>query len=338
MQKYKYSFVIPVYNRPDEIEELLDSITKLEQPKEKIEFEVVVVEDGSTVPCKDIVDKYKDRIEIQYFMMDVNWGGAAVPRNFGAEKSNYNYLIFLDSDILLPPTYLKEVDDALAENDLDAFGGPDMAHSSFNNLQKAISHSMTSFLTTGGIRSKKKPLTGKYYPRSFNLGVKKDVFKQIGGFPEVFVSEDILISNKLIKGGFFVGLIGSAVVYHKRKTTFKKYFKQVFLYGKSRFNLNKKLPETTSIVHYLPTLFTLFCMFCLVSSFFCIYALSPLVLYALLVFIDSTVKNKSLVIGGLSVITAYIQHFGYGLGFLFEFISRYIFRQKYKTIEEKYHF
>jgi len=197
---------------------------------------------------------------------------------------------------------------------------------------------MTSFLTTGGIRNKKKPLSGKYFPRSYNLGVKKDVFKQINGFPEVFVSEDILISNKLIKSGFSVGLIENAFVYHKRKTTLKKYFKQVFLFGKSRINLNIKLPETTSIVHYLPAFFTLFCIFCVVSSFFCLYALAPLVLYALLIFIDSTVKNKNLTIAGLSVITAYIQHFGYGLGFLFEFISKYVLKQKDKTMDEKYHF
>jgi len=337
MQKYKYSFVIPVYNRPDEIEELLDSITKLEQPKEKIEFEVVVVEDGSTVPCKDIVDKYSEQLNIKYFFKSNS--GQGLSRNFGVENANGDFIITTDSDCILPSHYIKTVNEYVTKEYLDAFGGPDMAHNSFNNFQKAASYAMTSFFTTGGIRNKNKSLGGKYEPRGFNCGIKREIFLKLGGYWDFRPpGEEMPLNYKLRKNGYKVGFIENAFVYHKRRINLTKFFKQVYLFGSRRAMLSKLNPETTSIVHYLPTLFTLFCVFCLVSSFFCIYALSPLVLYALLVFIDSTVKNKSLVIGGLSVITAYIQHFGYGLGFLFEFISRYIFRQKYKTIEEKYHF
>jgi glycosyltransferase involved in cell wall biosynthesis len=339
MSPHKFSFVIPVYNRPDEIEELLDSVCNLEFPENQtIPFEVVIVEDGSTIPCKNIVDRYKDKFEIQYFMMEKNSGYCVVPRNFGSDKATGDYLIFLDSDILLHPKYLIEVNSSLAENDLDAYGGPDMAHSSFNNMQKATSYAMTAFFTTGGIRNKKKPLSGKYTPRGFNYAIKKDVFMKMEKFPIIMPGEDILLGHKLIKQNYKVGLIENAIVYHKRRATLKKYFKQVFLFGRGRVNLNIKLPETTSIVHYLPSLFTLFCIFCIASSFFCIYAITPLLLYALLILVDSTIKNKNLIIGGLSVITAYIQHFGYGIGFIFEFISKHILKQKDKAIDEKYHF
>ena len=331
MQKYKYSFIVPVYNRPDEVEELLDSICNLEfSENNKIPFEVIIVEDGSTVPCKDIVDKYIGKFEIQYFMMEKNSGYCVVPRNFGADFATGNYLVFLDSDILLHPKYLMEVDEALSKNDLDSFGGPDAAHPSFNNFQKAISHSMTSFWTTGGIRNKKKPLSGKYSPRGFNFGIKKDVFMEIEKFPQIMPGEDILLGHKLIKANYKVELIENAVVYHKRRSSFKKYWKQVFLFGRGRVNLNRKLPETTSIVHYLPTVFILFCGLSLVGSIFNIYILLPLAFYIFLVFVDATVKNKSLIIGGISVITAFIQHFGYGFGFLKESFSN-------KPINEKYH-
>jgi glycosyltransferase involved in cell wall biosynthesis len=317
-----YSFIVPVYNRPDEVQELLDSLLRLD---DSISFEVIIVEDGSTVPCLDIIDGYKNQLNIRYIMNEANWGGGAVPRNMGAGQAQGDYLIFLDSDVLLSPKYLQEVDSFLSFNELDAFGGPDMAHSSFSNLQKAISHSMTSFLTTGGIRNKKKPISGKYYPRSFNFGIKKEVFLRLNGFPEVYVSEDILLSHRLIKEGYSVGFIPNAVVYHKRKTSLRKFFKQVFLFGESRANL----PVTKSVVHYLPALFVIFCVCCVVCSFVFIYAILPLILYAFLVFIDSLVGNRSVIIAMLSVVTAYIQHFGYGLGF----IKGLVFKPKKKKYQ-----
>lgn len=304
--KHKYSLVIPVFNRPDEVQELLESICNMNITD--IPFEVVIVEDGSTMPCKDVVDKYSSKINLQYFMLEKNSGSCAMPRNIGAEKASGDYLIFTDSDVLLPPNYLKEVDNMLVENDLDAFGGPDMAHDSFNNLQKATSYAMTSFFTTGGIRSKKQSLGGKYYPRGFNYGVKKDVFLKLGRFPLLFPGEDMMLSFDIVKQNYTIGFIEKAGVYHKRRTSIKKFFRQVYTFGRGRINLNILYPETAKLVFYLPTLFTLFCLFCIVSSFVCAYAIAPILLYAMLVFVDSSMKNKSVTIGGLSVITAFVQH------------------------------
>jgi glycosyltransferase involved in cell wall biosynthesis len=326
MQKHKYSFIIPVFNRPDEVEELLESITKIEfTNSEKVDFELVIVEDGSTEPSNKIIDRYKDRIEIKYLVKPNT--GCSDSRNYGAERATGDYLIQTDSDVMFPPNYIEEINKAVIENELDAFGGPDAAHSSFSKIQRATSYSMTSFFTTGGIRNKKKSLAGKYFPRSFNFGVKKDIYLKLGGFPLVRNGEDTEFSVKLFRNNYKVGFVENAIVYHKRKTSFKKYFKQVYWFARARVNLNTKYPETSKLVFYLPSLFTLFAAFFIISSPICIYALSPLVLYALLVFIDSTIQNKSITIGAISIITSFIQHFGYGIGFMVEFFLRYILRR-----------
>lgn len=327
MQQHKYSFVIPVYNRPDEVDELLDSVTKLEFPNgEKIPFEVIIVEDGSTMPCKNVVNKYEGIFEIQYFALEINSGSCAAPRNFGAEKATGDYLLFTDSDCLLSNLYLFEVNNAVINEQLDAFGGPDMAHISFSNLQKAISYSMTSFSTTGGIRNRKSP-SRKYYPRGFNYGVKKDIFLELGGFLLIFPGEDIILSVDIVKRNYNVGFIEKAVVFHKRRTSFRKYFKQIYNFGEGRVNLNILLPGTAKLVFCLPSLFTLVSLFLIVSSLICAYAIIPLLLYALIVFVDSSVRNKSITIGFMSIVTSFIQHWGYGTGFIIGTIRRKILRK-----------
>jgi glycosyltransferase involved in cell wall biosynthesis len=327
MQQHKYSFIIPVYNRPDEVDELLDSITKLEMPAEPIPFEVIIVEDGSTIPCKDVVDKYNGKVDVRYFVKDS--GGPAAARTFGIEKAIGDYIILTDSDCILPEHYLIKVNEIIIKNNLDAFGGADTAHTSFSMMQKAISYAMTSFLTTGGIRNKKKSMAGeKYYPKSYNLGFRKEIFNSIGGFPPIHPGEDTEFSINLVEKGYKVEFIDNIVVFHKRRTTLKKYFKQVFLFGRTRIYLNSFYPKTAKIVFCLPSLFVIASLFFIIASFICIYAITPILLYALLVLIDSSIKNKNVYIGFLSVITAFIQHFGYGSGFLIEFIWRDILGKK----------
>ena len=305
----KYSFIIPVYNRPDEVDELLDSLTR----QTIRDFEVVVVEDGSSVPCKEVVDKYADRLTIHYYNKANS--GPGQTRNYGVERANGEYMLILDSDCILPEKYLEMVEADLQRQKADAFGGPDRAHESFTDVQKAINYAMTSFFTTGGIRGGKKKLD-KFYPRSFNMGVRKDVYQALGGFSKMRFGEDIDFSIRIFKGGYQCRLFPEAWVWHKRRTDLKKFFKQVHNSGIARINLYKKYPESLKLVHLLPALFTLGVAFLLLASFLWGGSLSLLLLFALIVFVDASLQNKSLKIGLLAIAASFIQLTGYGTGFL----------------------
>ncbi len=304
----RYSLIIPVYNRPDEVEELLESLKQ----QHFRDFEVIIVEDGSSIPCKEIVDAFQPLLNIRYFEKPNS--GPGQTRNYGAERSKGEYLIILDSDCILPEGYLSAVEDELQRKPADAFGGPDRAHASFTDIQKAINYSMTSFFTTGGIRGGKKKMD-KFYPRSFNMGVRREVYKSLGGFSKMRFGEDIDFSIRIFKGGYRCRLFPDAWVYHKRRTDLKKFFKQVHNSGIARINLYKKYPESLKIVHLLPAAFTLGVALLLLGSPFFPYTLLPLALYAALVCIDSAIQNRSLRIGFYSIAAAFIQLTGYGTGF-----------------------
>ena len=305
----KYSFIIPVYNRPDEVDELLDSLTRLTIR----DFEVIIVEDGSSIPCKEVVDKYAGRLTIHYYNKANS--GPGQTRNYGVERANGEYMLILDSDCILPEKYLEAVEDELQRKKADAFGGPDRAHDSFSDVQKAINYAMTSFFTTGGIRGGKKKLD-KFYPRSFNMGVRKDVYQALGGFSKMRFGEDIDFSIRIFKGGYQCRLFPEAWVWHKRRTDLKKFFKQVHNSGIARINLYKKYPESLKLVHMLPALFTLGVVFLLLASFLWGGSLSLLFLFALIVFVDASLQNKSMKIGLLAIAASFIQLTGYGTGFL----------------------
>lgn len=314
-----FSIIIPVFNRPDEIDELLDSLTRQTYPK--TDFEIVVVEDGSRVPCETVVNKYNDLLDIQYFFKENSGPGPS--RNFGAERSNGEYLLILDSDCIIPEAYLSDIRKELENNPCDAFGGPDRAHSSFTPIQKAINYSMTSFFTTGGIRGGKMKLD-KFYPRSFNMGIKKSVFDALGGFSKMRFGEDIDFSIRIFDGGYSCRLFPDAWVFHKRRTDLKKFFKQVHNSGIARINLYKRHPKSLKPVHFLPALFTLGLCAILILSCFCPWLLLLIAIYALMIFIDASIKEKSLRIGFLSIIASFIQLIGYGTGFIRAFWRRII--------------
>ena len=313
----KFSFIIPVYNRPDEVDELLDSLTRQTEK----DFEVIVVEDGSAVPCRDVCDKYTDRLDLHYYMKPNSGPGQS--RNYGVERAKGDYVLILDSDVVVPEGYLAAVSKELEERPADAFGGPDRAHQSFTDTQKAISYSMTSFFTTGGIRGGKKKLD-KFYPRSFNMGVRRDVYERLGGFSKMRFGEDIDFSIRIFKAGCHCRLFPEAWVWHKRRTDFRKFFRQVYNSGIARINLYKKYPDSLKLVHMLPMVFTvgvlamvvLFVALLAVCPQWAWLPLAPLVLYCLLILIDSTRENHSLKIGFLSIASAYIQLMGYGFGFI----------------------
>ena len=324
----KYSIIVPVFNRPDEVDELLQSLVG----QTLKDFEVVIVEDGSQKPCKDVCDKYAGKIDLKYFMKKNSGPGQS--RNYGAERAKGEYLIVLDSDVVLPEGYLKAVDDELRREPADAFGGPDCAHDSFTETQKAISYSMTSFFTTGGIRGGKKKLD-KFYPRSFNMGIRRDVYMRLGGFSKMRFGEDIDFSIRIFKAGCRCRLFPEAWVWHKRRTDMRKFFRQVYNSGIARVNLYKKYPESLKLVHLLPMVFTvgvilLFLVACFgrimmvygnPADFYSWYylvvgALSPILFFSLLIFIDSSIRNKSLPIGFISIGAAFVQLTGYGFGFI----------------------
>lgn len=314
------SLIIPVYNRPQEIEELLQSLTM----QTVSGFEVIVVEDGSGITCEKEVKAYTAKLDIAYFFKEN--GGPGQARNYGAAKAKGDYLIVLDSDCILPPGYIEAVTDEINVTEADAFGGPDRAADNFTDIQKAINYSMTSFFTTGGIRGGKKEMD-KFYPRSFNMGIRRSVYEKLGGFSRMRFGEDIDFSIRIYKASCKVRLFPSAWVYHKRRTDWKKFFRQVFNSGIARINLYKKYPDSLKLVHLLPALFTIGVFFFLIGAFFCKWSLLPLLLYALIVFVDSSIRNRSLKIGFLSILSSYIQLIGYGLGFLSAVWNRLILRK-----------
>ena len=244
----KYSIIVPVYNRPDEVDELLQSLC--EQTVK--DFEVIIVEDGSIKPCKDVCNKYAGILSLHYYAKENSGPGQS--RNYGAERANGEYVIILDSDVVLPKGYLQAIDNALT-SEIAAFGGPDAAHPDFTPVQKAISYSMTSFFTTGGIRGGKAKLD-KFYPRSFNMGIRRDVYQQLGGFTKMRFGEDIDFSYRIVEAGYQPRLFPEAWVWHKRRTDFRKFFRQVYNSGIARINLEKRHPGTMKLVHLLPTVFT----------------------------------------------------------------------------------
>jgi len=307
----KYSIIIPVYNRPDEVEELLASLTQ----QTVRNFDVVVVEDGSNVPCKEVCERYAERLTLHYYSKPNSGPGQS--RNYGAERSSGDYLIILDSDVVLPCDYLQHIDTTVEASHPDAFGGPDRSHPSFSDTQKAISYSMTSFFTTGGIRGGKKKMD-KFYPRSFNMGVRREVYQQLGGFSKMRFGEDIDFSLRIFEAGYKPILIPEAWVWHKRRTDFRKFFRQVFNSGIARINLEKRHRGSMKIVHLLPAAFTICVLLLLLCAivFMSWLPILPLVAYSLLLFIDSSIANHSAKVGVLSIAAAFVQLVGYGLGFL----------------------
>jgi glycosyltransferase involved in cell wall biosynthesis len=306
-----------VYNRPDEVDELLASLVS----QTFRDFEVIIVEDGSAVPCEEVAKRYADRLTVNYYFKENSGPGQS--RNYGAERSSGEYLIILDSDVILPPDYLQAVENELLREPADAFGGPDRAHSSFTDMQKAINYSMTSFFTTGGIRGGKKKMD-KFYPRSFNMGIRAEVYRSLNGFSKMRFGEDIDFSIRIFASGYACRLFPDAWVYHKRRTDLKKFFKQVHNSGIARINLYKKYPSSLKLVHLLPAVFTVGVVVFLLGALFCRYSLLPLMLYALLVCVDAALQNRSLKIGLYAVAASYVQLTGYGTGFLIAFWQRCI--------------
>ncbi|WP_207531619.1 glycosyltransferase [Desertivirga arenae] len=320
-----FSIIIPLYNRPQEIKELLETLTKQTYKN----FEVLVVEDGSKLPAREIVESYSSSLSISYYVKQNE--GQGFTRNFAFARAKGDYFIVFDSDCLIPEDYLQNVKAHLDKDWLDAFGGPDGAHSSFTPVQKAISYSMTSPFTTGGIRGSKKNMGGQFHPRSFNMGIARKVWEATGGFLITRLGEDIEFSIRIHSMGFKIGLIPDAIVFHKRRTNFSQFYKQLHFFGRARINIYKFFPAQLKLVHFFPAMFTLFLFFTLILNIFRLplaNVCNPiLAVFTLLIYFHSLTVNKSLKVAFLSVIAAFVQLTAYGLGFMQDFGKRIILRQ-----------
>ena len=308
----EYSFIIPVYNRPEEIRELLESMRKLIS---KVSFEVVIVEDGSSIRSDEVVRKYSEDLNISYYYKSNSGPGDS--RNYGMKKAKANYFLILDSDVILPEYYLMKVHSFLSNNYYDCFGGPDAAHPSFSNVQKAIDYTMTSFFTTGGIRGGRKAVD-EFQPRSFNMGISRKAFEASNGFGQIHPGEDPDLSLRLKKAGFRICLIPDAQVYHKRRIDWNKFFIQVKKFGLVRPILNKWHPGSSKITYWFPSLFILGLIFSLIMSITGeFFFLGVYLIYFMIIGIDAAIKTKSIYIGLLAIKAVLVQFTGYGLGFLY---------------------
>lgn len=315
-----FSVIIPVYNRPQELEELLACITKQSYQN----FEVIVIEDGSTLDAKKVVNLFKKDLNIHYFVKDN--GGQGFARNFAFERAKGEFFIILDSDALVEANYLETVLHGIEKNQLDIFGGPDKDHPSFTAVQKAISFAMTSIFTTGGIRGKEKNVGGQFHPRSFNMGISRKVWEATKGFKITRMGEDIEFSIRCISLGFKSGLIPDAFIYHKRRTSFKQFYKQIHFFGRARINISRFFPKELKWVHFFPA-----CYFIYFWNTLLLNILIPtlgnilfagLVVYWIAILIDGLKQTKSLKVSLLGLIAANIQLLAYGQGFIEEGIKK----------------
>lgn len=317
-----FSLIIPVYNRPDEVEELLESLSQTDY---KENFEIVLVEDGSTIKCEEVIQKYERNLTISYFYKENSGPGDS--RNYGMQKAKGDYFIIFDSDCIIPKQYLNEVDKALKENYVDCFGGPDKALDSFSDIQKAINFAMTSFLTTGGIRGGSEKID-KFQPRSFNMGLSRKAFEASHGFGNIHPGEDPDLSIRLWNLGFETKLFPNAYVYHKRRIDWDKFSVQVNKFGKARPILNSWYPKYNKLTFFFPSAFIMgFALAVFLLIFTYDYLLKLYFIYFFILFLVSTYQNRSVKIGYLSIIAVWKQFYGYGLGFIASYWKVIILKQ-----------
>ena len=318
-----FSVVVPTFSRTDEVSELLTSLVE-QQDKN---FEVIIADGSLDDSVGKVIQKFKDKLQLIYLYKRAL--GISESRNWGVENAKGDFVVFFDSDCVIPPQYFAEVKKFLLAHPLDAYGGPDKASENFNSKQKAISYAMTSFFTTGGIRGRKSHV-GQYQPRSFNMGIKRQVFNELKGFSGLKVSEDIDLSIRLKKNGFHSGLIENAYVFHKRRSTFYKFFRQVFSFGSGRIDLQKRHGDALKPVHLLPSLFVLYIIGGIIISLFSklifIFWAASLIAYVIAILLDASIQYRNPIIGLMSVYAALVMLTGYGLGMLKAIFMRFVFK------------
>jgi|WetSurMetagenome_2_1015567.scaffolds.fasta_scaffold75701_2 glycosyltransferase involved in cell wall biosynthesis len=320
-----FSIVVPTFSRPDEVSELLASLVFQKNKN----FEVIIADGSPDDSVRQVIESYNERLDLKYLYH--KGLGISESRNWGVENARGDYIVFFDSDCVIPPHYFKVAGEFLKIDPLDSYGGPDRASENFNKQQRAISYAMTSFFTTGGIRGRKKHV-GQYQPRSFNMGIRRNVFNALHGFSGLKVSEDIDLSIRLNKNGYRSGFIEDAYVFHKRRSTFYKFFRQVLSFGSGRIDLQMRHGDALKPVHMLPSLFVLYLISGLVAGIFSrevfIFWAGSAVTYMVAILIDATIQNRNLVIGLMSVYAAFVMLIGYGLGMIKAACLRFVLRSR----------
>lgn len=318
-----FSVVVPTFSRPDEVTELLISL--MEQQDKN--FEVIIADGSLDDSVGRVIQNFKNKLPLIYLYKKAL--GISESRNWGVENAKGDFVVFFDSDCVIPPQYFVEVKKFLNDHPLDAYGGPDKASENFNSNQKAISYAMTSFFTTGGIRGKKSHV-GRYQPRSFNMGIRREVFNELKGFSGLKVSEDIDLIIRLNKKGFHSGLIEDAYVFHKRRSTFYKFFRQVLSFGSGRIDLQKRHGDALKPVHLLPSLFVIYMLAGIILSLFSkpilVFWAASLMAYAIAILLDASIQYRNPVIGLMSVYAALVMLTGYGIGMLKAIFMRFVFK------------
>lgn len=311
-----YSIIVPVYNRPDEIRELLESLTGQSYKS----FEVLIIEDGSDILCEKIINSFKDKLQVKYYFKENS--GQGFSRNYGFSRAKGDYLIVFDSDCIVPPHYLELINSIIEVNRIDCWGGPDKAHSSFSSTQKAINFSMTSYLTTGGIRGSRKSVSD-FHPRSFNMGISKEVFEKTGGYRITKMGEDIEFSIRIKESGFNTVLVEEAFVYHKRRVNLSEFFKQLHFFGRARVNISRFYPEELKFIHLFPIFFLVglitLPILLLISTFWFQSLLAVYLLYFFLIFSSALLEERKVLIASLAVIASITQLVAYAVGFISEY-------------------
>ncbi len=314
-----FSIIVPVYNRPDEVRELMESLSRQTDRG----FEIVIVEDGSTITCKAEAEAYAPLVALQYFYKENE--GRSPARNYGMDHARGDYFVFVDSDCILPPDYIASLREALGTRWADCFGGPDDAHESFTDTQKAINFAMTSFLTTGGIRGGKVQME-KFVPRTFNMGFSREVYEKTGGFREMF-SEDIDMSTRIRLAGYVPQLIREVKVFHKRRGSLAKFWRQVHVFGMSRITLQLLYPGSMKLVHWAPAVFVMGVTAMILGAIFLTpWCLLPLGIYISALWISAIASTRSLKVGTMALAASMVQLFGYGTGFLRAYIWKILLR------------
>ena len=324
-----FSLIIPTYNRLNELQELIPTIEQQEYDLTSIEL--VIVDDGSTDGTSAYINSYKSDLKITYVKQQNQGPGPA--RNIGMSLATGAYFIFVDSDCLLPPQYFSELAAGITAEGYEAFGGPDTYHPSFSPLLKAINYAMTSFIGTGGTRGSKKSIA-KFYPRSFNMGISRTVYDIIGGFGSMRHGQDMDYSARIYQAGFQVGLISDAFVYHKRRTSLWRFFKQIHNWGVTRINLAGLHPNMLKPIHLAPAFILIAGLLILLSAPFWLWGFALLKfgllgLVALMIFISiqSFLEYRSVQVALLSILTLFIQVFAYAVGSLNGIWQKWILRK-----------
>lgn len=329
MTDYLFSVIIPTFNRRDEVHDLLISLQK--QTFDHQRFEVIIVDDGSTDGTNHLVESMRSSVDFRLRFFQQDHAGPGLARNLGMTQAAGEYFLFIDSDCLADERWLEGLANAIEQEQPLAFGGPDGVLPEFSPLQKAIDYAMTSFLTTGGMRGHTRKRLAKFYPRSYNMGIHRSIFAKLGGMNNLRHGQDLEFSRRIVASGAKVIYIPAAIVYHKRRTSLQKFFRQIFNWGVARINLTKIDQAILEPLHFMPAVgadtfivLTILAPFCRICRYLWLLSSGAGLLILGVIVIDAYRRYRQVKPALLAPLVALTQVFAYGFGFTAAYIWRII--------------